>query len=270
MSKYKLIKEYPNSPKIGYKIAYGNYYDHCGYMINGIAIYPEKYPEFWEEIIDKDYEILSFYYKNIAGKDDSYVDPTYLWYETSKGNDKWSRMGHITHPYNTDEILQHPNYGIHSVKRLSDGEIFTIGDKVDINDHWKGLKIESFELNEKGNRVMFVFLNTRYKLEDIKIKQLLFKTEDHVAVFKGDIIHIVTSWLEYSSITAGEKTLLLFPNRKMFSTKEAAEEYILMNKPCLCIKEIAPIFGMYHLDNSKTSLDRLSEKLKEVVKSKLK
>ena len=69
--KYKLIKEYPGSPELG-------------------IIAEERYvmkdqPEYWEEVVEKDYEILI-----------SRVVP--------------------------QEIL--------SVKRLSDGEVFTIGDEV--------------------------------------------------------------------------------------------------------------------------------------------
>ena len=65
----------------------------------------------------KDYEILSFYAKNIEGKNE--VNSQYTWYETYKGNGKWSRMGHITSPYTTEEILNNSNYDIHSVRSLS-------------------------------------------------------------------------------------------------------------------------------------------------------
>jgi hypothetical protein len=82
-------------------------------------------------VVEKDYEILSYYAKNISGKGNDYVDNEYIWLKTSINSDKWSRLGHITSPYTTEEITNHNGYGIHSIKRLSDGEIFTIGDKIE-------------------------------------------------------------------------------------------------------------------------------------------
>lgn len=84
-----------------------------------VEIGVEPSSNFWEEIVEKDYEILSYYAKNIGGKGDNYVDPTYIWIETYKGNGKWSRGGHITAPYSTNEMENHNGYGIHSIKRLS-------------------------------------------------------------------------------------------------------------------------------------------------------
>lgn len=43
--KYKLIKEYPGSPKLDFITDRTNYF-------------PEYYPEFWEKVVEKDYEIL--------------------------------------------------------------------------------------------------------------------------------------------------------------------------------------------------------------------
>lgn len=54
-----------------------------------------------------------------------------------------------------------------------------------------------------------------------------------------------------------------------FSTKEAAEEYVLLNKPTeLSIKEITPLIGRCN-ETTYVDLDCLTEKLKQLVKSKL-
>jgi hypothetical protein len=102
--KYKLIKLLPfeNSPRIGYiskpHITQNDNTHYC----NGMWFKPENYPEFWEEVIEKDYEILSYYEnKNIFTIEDN------------------------------SEILERLDFKINSIRRLSDGEIFTIGDKVD-------------------------------------------------------------------------------------------------------------------------------------------
>ena len=48
MKKYKLIKEYPGSPKLG-----SESFEWLGYK-------QSNYPDFWQEIVEKDYELLSF------------------------------------------------------------------------------------------------------------------------------------------------------------------------------------------------------------------
>jgi hypothetical protein len=98
-----------------------------------------------------------------------------------------------------------------------------------------------------------------------KVKKL-FTSKDGVEIYDGDTYYAVYNDFEYLK----QEAILNFnlDNAVLrFSTKEAAEEYILMNKPCLTIEEIAPIFGTYRLD--KNELDRLTEKLKELVKTTL-
>ena len=88
--KYILKKEYPGSPKLG------NIIDN---LEND---WIENYPEFWQPVVEKNYEILS----------------------VITNNNKF-----IEKVYNQDATIE-PYWKIRSVKRLSDGEIFTIGDKV--------------------------------------------------------------------------------------------------------------------------------------------
>jgi len=106
MKKYKLIKEYPASPKLGFIL----FKRHCGtyHNIETGNVYGsrmiENQPEFWEEVVEKDYEIL----KTCP------IEGTF-----------------------------------YSVKRLSDGEIFTVGDKaktVDINGRHS---IRQFKIKQK-------------------------------------------------------------------------------------------------------------------------
>lgn len=55
MIEYKLIKEYPGSPPLGTKIDENGFDGSMTTLCN-----PEKYPEFWEKIDEKAYEVLSF------------------------------------------------------------------------------------------------------------------------------------------------------------------------------------------------------------------
>ena len=56
--KYKLIKLLPfeNSPKIGYTSSPNPLVEDKVHYWNGNWFNPENYPEFWELVVEKDYE----------------------------------------------------------------------------------------------------------------------------------------------------------------------------------------------------------------------
>jgi len=177
--------------------------------INSIVLPPQK-------VIEKDYEILKFILPN-------------------------SKITYVKNARNSLEFMLNNfnTYKIHSVKRLSDGEVFTIGDKC------KNGIITSFKQVNSGCPLSALYNNGcqhDYIQHLLKIKQPLFTTEDGVDIFdlKKDIIYFVP-----------KKTLSnIFNNQSLgtfcyepeieyyFSTKEKAEEYILMNKPCLSFSNI--------------------------------
>jgi len=157
MSKYKLIKEYPGSPKLNnivkkYKNA--NYISECGYYsINSVNI--ENQPEFWEEVIERDYEILSLNYSNTI-------------YAFEKGDNYYideSRTGGYVclNDLNAENIRYLAT--IHSVKRLSDGEIFTIGDKVQ-HCEWRGIiheiVLHTITNTTRSNCFIYINVGDRY------------------------------------------------------------------------------------------------------------
>ena len=263
--KYKLIKKLPfeNSPEIGYisKPKAGangaHYWNHNWFD-------PKDYPEFWEKAVEKDYEILSFKAKTDVEQ--------YRILDTDTGLYKYFDSS-VKIKYSKEYLIQEGSYQIHSVKRLSDGEIFTLGDKVDstISDLGGTTDITGFKIMNNELKVGLRHLGY-YPLSTIILpKNPLFTTEDGVDIFEGDKYYFVitSSFLQGTNIAREKKGPKDYPLYKYFSSKEAAEEYILMNKPSLSIKEIAPLFGQYHLDNSISALNRLTEKLKEIVKSKL-
>lgn len=140
MSKFKLIKKLPfkESPEIGYISNSEDIYHNW----NNISFNPMDYPEFWKEIIEKkNYEILSIIGKTInvirKVKDFDIITGTYI----SINDDEeffYEKKDNINY------ILK--NFNIHSVKRLSDGEIFTIDNfvthKFDNRDTGQIKKIE--------------------------------------------------------------------------------------------------------------------------------
>ncbi len=173
MKKYKLIKEYPGSPKIGAiaksdKIDYVYYYleknSHTGI---GTSII-ENNPEFWEEVVEKDYEVLSY-----IKKDNSAIT-------TKRENGFFlNSMFKDSHGVYSDYQLLN-TWNIYSVKRLSDGEIFTIGDIVEEYGEIRTFLLQNDKIfiNEKFMKISLPKL--------VKVKQPLFKTEDGVDIYEGD------------------------------------------------------------------------------------
>jgi hypothetical protein len=171
---------------------------------------------------------------------------------------------------------------ISSVKRLSDGTIFTLGDRIDLYNHLyphdglnKQHTITKFELINNQIRLHFgcnkctVLLKNAVKLVTIfnpipKAKTPLFKTEDGVDVCDGDTYYytninnfVIHKVIAIKGRMSGRKAT----NVLDFSTKQVALDYVILNKPCLSVKEVL------NLNMSTEGL--FTKSLKQLVKSKL-
>jgi hypothetical protein len=264
MKKYKLIKDFPeNIIDIGTIVTK----DTLGqYVTTNITIFSkeeiENYPEFWEEIIEKDYEILSF--KNILTgmilKKDSQLKDTFCF------------MDGISPFFKLEELLSTIRVHIHSVKRLNDNEIFTVGDTIS-GDSYKEREIIKFLIkNDKLVVEQIGGWGTRTgvsQLDCIKHapKPVLFKTEDGVDVFEGMEVFVVHPTTLNTIIGLNTIEYSSYKGWLFFSTKDKMEEYVLMNKPCLSIKDICPVIGRCNY-TTYIDLNKLTEKLKELVKTK--
>jgi len=181
----------------------------------------------WQEVVEKDYEILSFY--NKEGND---------YYNLLNDNIYFSRP---VSNRNLEYCLKY--YHIHSVKRLSDGEIFTISDKLHITFNKPNIikELISFEITDhlylKLKDSLGTVITTMNNLE--KPKTPLFISEDGVNIFEGDTIFgINTYWEIFSHCSGLPNKIKNWGKNPIFSTKEKTEEYILMNKPCLSYGEV--------------------------------
>lgn len=128
----KLIKEFPNSPKLETVLVPDSYGYYCG----GFRIYTdvyEKFPEFFEEI-DYHYEIVGFndgfndYWKMICGR--FTINTQYLY---------------------TEKKLIDEGYKITAVKNILTGVVFRIGDTftnhvAERYDKAKGLPVQTWVL----------------------------------------------------------------------------------------------------------------------------
>lgn len=241
MRKFKLIKEYPGSFELGTIVIERNVGSFNKYFkedsnIDGLSSFiVEKHSEYFEEIIEKEYEILQI---------------------QSTVNDKIRSY---------DGELE-KDYRIYSVRRLSDNEIFTIGDNIEI-DFSHGVQIipiDSIRISIYNDNIGLCgslknksFSNYPLKYAK-KSKQKLFTTEDGIDIYENDKYYSISS--DYNLII-----IALIANGhddndyrgKRFSTKEAAEKYIIENKPCLSINDIKNNYNGLHGNLEKLVKSRL-------------
>ncbi len=255
MKKYKLIKEYPNGPSLNAEAIPNDNSGYCNYthkimVIKGQATFGyinqnmlERYPQFWEEVIEKDYEILQLKGKNNVILDiKNYHNVDTCWNSLSK-------------------VLE-----IHSIKRLSDGEIFTIGDKIHNYGEITEMFLDKSYKTGVGIRSSIIGCIGLGSIE--KTKQPIFTTEDGVDIFEDDYVvcldisdkcprlaspkHLVNSKIDKYNYK-GDPYIY-------FSTKEASEDYILLNIPCLSINDLSKVL---------TLSNRPLKELQKLVKSRL-
>lgn len=167
------------------------------------------------------------------------------------------------------EIVKHTTHDyIHTIKRLSDNEIFARGDKVKQSNviHDNSFTITGFKL-DVNNKHLLVLGNGGIRLSKIeKVKEQLFITQDGAKLYQGDEYYQITPNYEIHKCTAFAKSN--FDNNIIvFFNKSNAENHVLMNKTCLSIREICPVIGQCN-NNTHIDLDKLTEKLKKLVESK--
>jgi hypothetical protein len=230
--------------------------------------------EIIEEKSDRDFEILSFR-SNRTIK----TIPEYTILEKEKdGVFRNHKSCILTIRDYEDELLNNSDYNIYSVKRLSDGEIFTLGDKVKQRNvvHNNVFNIRKFEMDANKEHLL-VISNGGIRLHKIEhYTPILFTTKDGVNIFKGNEYWFVVE-SEHSFLNSYKplKHICDWDNTEkpplgyvQFSTKEKAEEYILWNKPCLSLNDVASIYPGVNKNHSNTPSHQ-AERLKELVKSKI-
>jgi hypothetical protein len=214
----------------------------------------------WIEVKEepkKDYEILSVWFDKELPK---------VWKKQYYGRfktDKGTAIADLDSLLTTYSVK---SADIHSVKRLSDGEVFTIGDTIILINGHREHVIESFTLSSNDEIMINNYVNglNFYK----HAKKPLFTTEDGKEVFEGDDYWYVRvepvseskTWVSRHCLHAmhscGKNKSL-----KTFSTREAADEWIILNKQCLSITDINNI-GYFKYESALKAI-------KELVKSKL-
>jgi hypothetical protein len=133
MKKYKLIKQYPGSAALGTIAQPNDLLQHDFF---------EKYSEYWEEVKDHAYQFISFssnrWSDRLATLDENGR------YATLAGSVGWT----LQELLEVGASVKSGDVKIHSVKRLSDGEIFTIGDKAKTTGKDHSHTITSFRIKQ--------------------------------------------------------------------------------------------------------------------------
>lgn len=99
------------------------------------------------------------------------------------------------------------------------------------------------------------------------VKEILFTTSDNVAIYEDSDAWVVSNSFDIHCVCACkswyEKTKQHF--KAYFSTQQAAKEYILLNKPVICLQDIYDHFKKYMGYGDGVAIN----KLKELAKSKI-
>lgn len=142
----------------------------------------------WEEIKENGYEILSFITGAFALAGCNYRPSCYVHYKPGPEYDHSKRGGDYYWFLDGGGREYEPK--IHSVKRLSDDAIFTLGDKI-ITQDGSNIYITEFIKDPNGEFGIFVRLtnktiNRQCTLRTLEQRKKVFTSDDGVEMFEGD------------------------------------------------------------------------------------
>jgi hypothetical protein len=144
------------------------------------------------------------------------------------------------------------NKEIHSVKRLSDGEVFKVGEVTNYGEVTR-FEIIDDEVLASYYKEYFVFTVCadcgRVSFNKLKkAKPILFTTSDGIDVREGDRVWFVDKdsfeidFYDFNVYANGKEDLKHYPAQHLyFSTEAKAKEYVLWNKPALSLSEIKEV-----------------------------
>jgi hypothetical protein len=189
----------------------------------------------WEKV--DGYEILTFksnrlsFYVPAIQKDGTYLDNPIMSCDGEGAPLEW--------------MLKEPEYYISSIKRLSDGAVFSIGDKVRFSKDYNSFTVEKITL--KDNRLELygdgLFCSV-VESNVYKVMPVILTTKDGTELFENDTYYSLgtpgehwriqkhsVGYMEIGGFSAVGGDLI-------FAKKENAEKYIKENKPQYSLNDI--------------------------------
>ena len=210
------------------------------YSFKVIPDYPQSKQSAPEpsELPTKEWEIVSY-----IGKSTGYI------YKLRDG--KWSTIGSGTMSYvsflNDDDSIARSGCEIHSVRRLSDNVVFSVGDKVEYNTSTargkatiKEFKIDKDRIWAMGNNVPIAPLPYLSKPKP--------SPEAPPIVKDKEVIWFVNQYWELHSKIKDTHHPADNDKNITVKDKEAGEQYILENKPCLSLNDVKLISEIHGVD----------------------
>lgn len=178
------------------------------------------------------------------------------------------RNGYIFEPHVT--ISDDVETEIYSVKRLSDGIVFTLNDKIN-HDYLPCWEIGGFQVSGDNMVVESKNAGSYWEyLKDIKHAVPSLITQDNVAYYAGNKKDIYCVNEKGIDVHPEYYDQLKGAYQHFFSTKEKAEEYCICNKKLFSYEEIRDVIRMI-ADNTKGKDNRsyLRNRFFELAKDKL-
>lgn len=181
-----------------------------------------------------------------------------------------------------DDLMRHPDTKINSVKRLSDGELFTIGDEIDFKSHKNYVsdaKITSFNIEKDdisvcGNDWSISLQKTTAKAPK---REVLFVDETGKEFNVGDEVWMVFTDEGYGFGTW--KTISWKFNiaarkfnewEKVFVSKEDALLYIENNQRLLSYNDVVALLTNFENLSAEVLWPNYEIKLKQLIKERIK
>jgi hypothetical protein len=283
--KFKLIKTYPGSPKLGTVVTDTNpnngamdSYFSLDWGISGKCAFKigkdhncESNPEFWEPVTQCCEKDTDFDGNCPIHRAEKIVIRTYIPKKEYEIKD-YEIVSLVTNTYFgiTDSAIDikafNEGFGaqkcsIHSIKRVSDGVIFTVGDLVNNLNNPNSWNIEKISIEKRGVRIDSRIGGVCPSFQNLQhAKKPLFTTSDGVKIFEGDKYwYVPKSELTATSKMAHKGSGTKGINVVYFATELAAKEYILKNKPCLSLKDVENLLYCGSIVDIKQSFKNLVE-----------
>jgi hypothetical protein len=190
----------------------------------------------WEEVIEKDYEVLEYYHRN---SDTYYKRDLQL-------KDTWCVKDGIAPFFKEDQVSKCSI--IYKVKRLSDGEIFKLGDLViptNLKDRDnQGYKpISKIEVVDDKCIISIVPSYMSRDINDIKKEKIEIITADGIHLRERNTCYLVSNEVHLITITKDNYRPL--PKSLLFASLDRAEMHLryLRDKKCLSINDVINTLG---------------------------
>lgn len=165
---------------------------------------------------------------------------------------------------------------INAVKRLSDGEVFMVGDRLNhgsysqnvANDKIEKITIEGGDLyfdGDFGTEYHWTVNIKTAKKASPTSREPLFVTFDGVSIYDGDSYYRILDTFEVQGNYNVTKKPSDATIKHSFGKLEAAKDYVLMNKPVLSVNDILSISQKSTLEFREFN----KHKLKELAQQKI-